>query len=546
MTLSPDTFPPREPSAAMLRALFAGFVVLHIAVWTALPLAFTDALPVDVVEGVIWGQGWQLGYDQPPLQAWLLGSANWLFDYQRWAVYLLSQLLVAISVWAVWRLGRWIVSPLGALVSVLLLEGVLFFNLVTPNLFPDLIEMPLWALAAWSFYRALRFGLLKDWAILGVLLAATAYGKYVGAVLASVMVGFMLAEPYARRCWRTPGPYLCAGLCVLLLVPHLWWGLQHDFPTIERFHESAKPTDGVLHHLLAFAGFTGGQLAIVLPAALLTIALVGFRRGAPRLSLRGAPTPFDRRFVATLALGPFLVTVLAAALTTLNFRVHWGQAMWCLSGLFTVVFLVPTADRAGLRRFGGVWAGLFLVIALVYAGSNSSVSYVRSLGFPVLAEGSEAEHVMYRMQREADYPAQDLADAVTNRWHEKVGDRLAYVVGNKWVAGNIAFFSPDHPLVVRDGRPEDSPWIDAETLRRRGAVIVWDLGHDSNGISATLQRRFPMMELQPPLALPWKTDAKVPPVRIMWGIVYPSEASGLSPSVPAEGPYKGGILVRPK
>jgi 4-amino-4-deoxy-L-arabinose transferase-like glycosyltransferase len=110
------------------KACFAGFALLHVAVWTTLPLLVTHSLPVDLVEGVIWGQGWRLGYDQPPFQAWLLGAVDSVSGYQRWAVYLTSQLLIAVAFWAVWKLSRLIVRPLGALVAVVLLEDVLFFN----------------------------------------------------------------------------------------------------------------------------------------------------------------------------------------------------------------------------------------------------------------------------------------------------------------------------------------------------------------------------------------------------------------------------------
>src|SRR5262249_26367816 len=158
----------------------------------------------------------------------------------RWSVYLLSQLLVAVSLWAVWRLARSIVTPLGALISVLVLEGVLFFNYGTPNLFPGLIELPFWALATWSFFRALPVCRSRGRMLLGLCLAGAAYAKYVGAVLAAVMIGFMLVEPRARRRWRTPGPYLCAGLCLLLLAPHLWWAFRHGFQTVEHIRQVSR------------------------------------------------------------------------------------------------------------------------------------------------------------------------------------------------------------------------------------------------------------------------------------------------------------------
>jgi 4-amino-4-deoxy-L-arabinose transferase-like glycosyltransferase len=497
-------------------------VLLHVAAWTALPLRFTHALPLDTAEGAIWGQGWQLGYSQPPLQAWLLGTADLLSGYQRWTVYLLSQLLVAVSFWGVWRLAALIVSPLGALLSVLILEGVPFFNFMTPNLYPDLIELPFWALAGWSLYRALRFARPLDWALLGVWLAIAAYGKYVSALLAAVMVGFMVVEPQARRCWRTPGPYLCAVLCLILLSPHLWWAYQRGFPPVEHFQHSAQPTVGVPGWITAWVGFGAGQLAMVMLAGLLTLALGLARGGEGRISLATAPTTFDRRFVATLGLGPFVLAFAIALLSGLQFRFHWGTAMWCFIGLFAVVYLVPSTDAPGLRRFARAWASVFVLVAVAYAAANQGVAYAQQWT-AVAATGFPSKFTLRRIQEEAAFPAPELAAAITQRWHQKVGDRLAYIVGKKWIAGVITFFSPDHPLAVLDGASEvQSTWIDMARLRQQGAVVVWDPSRNGDNAAELLCRRFPTVEWQPPIVLAWHTGANLPPLRIQWGIVYPA------------------------
>jgi hypothetical protein len=503
-------------------ALFAGLVSLHVVAWTVLPLICTHALPMDTAEGVIWGQGWQLGYVHPPLQAWILGGLGELFGNQRWAVYLASQLLITAGFVAVWRLAGLIVTPLGALVSVAMLEGVAFFNLMTPNLFPDLVELPFWALATWSFYRALRFGHRPDWVLLGLWLAGAAYAKYVGAILAVVMIAFMLVEPRARRSWRTAGPYVTAGLCLLLLAPHLWWIVLHDSSSIQRFGVSARPTSGIVQRLSGLAGFTFGELGLVAGAGLLALALRGAGRRDRPVPLAGAPTPFDRRFVATLALGPFFLTWLVAAVSGLWFRAHWGYAMWSFIGLFAVIFLVPAVGELDLRRFGSAWMGMFLLMAAAYGGSGVLAPY--------LLRGGDHPHLLRRVSMEATFPGRDLAEAITRGWHDKVGDRLPYVIGSKWLAGQVGFFAADRPLVLRDADPARSLWIDPEDVRRRGAVVVWDpradfrTGGQYPGWLARSdpRQRFPTMEVQPPIVLPWKTAARLPPLEVRWGIVYPS------------------------
>jgi hypothetical protein len=512
----------RDLSPAKASLLFGSWLLLHLAVWTALPLIFTRALPVDLVEGVIWGQGWQLGYDQPPFQGWLLGFLDSVFGYQRWVVFLASQILVAICLWAVWRLARLIVTPLGALISVMLLDGVLFFNFASPNLFPDLIELPFWALATWSFYRALRFGRLLDWLLLGLCLAAAAYGKYVSFVLALVMVGFMLLEPQARRAWRKSGPYLCAALCLLLLVPHLWWAVQRNFPTVSHIDQVSRPTRGLLDHIVALGGFVGGEFGLICMTAFLLLMLVPSRAAPRTISLAGAPTTFDRRFIATMALGPISLMLVSAVVGNVEFRVHWAYAMWCFIGLFAVVFLLPGVDKRAVRRFVWAWTGVFVLVALLFAGANGLASRASSLHLPAVSLEIPSKHVLQRLQREADFPARRLADAITEDWRRRVGAPLAYVIGNKRIAGNISFFSTDHPLVLRDGNPAGSPWIDMSDLRERGAAVVWEPDDDTNNIAAILQQRFPSMEMQPPTLIPSPSRPGLPQRRFLWGILAPA------------------------
>ncbi|MGH6883125.1 MAG: hypothetical protein ACREFM_19540, partial [Hypericibacter sp.] len=168
------------------------------------------------------------------------------------------------------------------------------------------------------------------------------------------------------------------------------------------------------------------------------------------------------------------------------------------------------------------WAGVFVLVAVLFAGANSLASRASPLRLPAVSWEVPSKHVLRRLQREADFPARLLADAVTEGWRRRVGAPLAYVIGNKWVAGNVSFFSTDHPLVLRDGSPEGSPWIDMADLRRRGAVVVWEPGDDPNNISATLQQWFPSMQMQPPILIASPSSPELPPRRFSWGILAPA------------------------
>ena len=76
--------------------------------WTALPALLYPNLPLDLIEALVYGREWQLGYDKlPPLPWWLVEIANLTIGHD-FAYYLLAQVAVVAAfagVFARWR-GR--------------------------------------------------------------------------------------------------------------------------------------------------------------------------------------------------------------------------------------------------------------------------------------------------------------------------------------------------------------------------------------------------------------------------------------------------------
>ena len=107
---------------------FAAFLGLHTAVWTALPSLLYPNLPLDLIEALIYGREWQLGYDKlPPLPWWLVEIAYRLVGYD-FAYYLLAQVAVVAALGVVWLAARPLAGPLGALVAVLIVDGRHYLN----------------------------------------------------------------------------------------------------------------------------------------------------------------------------------------------------------------------------------------------------------------------------------------------------------------------------------------------------------------------------------------------------------------------------------
>src|SRR5262252_4156069 len=256
------------------RAGFAAFTLLHAALWTALPATLYPNLPLDLIEALTYGREWQLGYDKlPPLPWWLIEIAYQAFGVD-WAYYLISQITVLAAFALVWTLARRLVGPVGALVAVLIVDGLHYFNFTAPKFNHDVIQLPFWALAGVSFHAALRTGRLGHWAVLGVALGLAFWAKYFVVVLGLPLVVFMLIDPRARRCLATPGPYIAAAISLVIIAPHLVWLYESHWLPLSYAASRAKATSGLLDHFTHPALFAVAQLFWLLPTIIIALPLL--------------------------------------------------------------------------------------------------------------------------------------------------------------------------------------------------------------------------------------------------------------------------------
>src|SRR5262245_28628793 len=102
--------------------VFAAFAALHFVVWTALPALLFRNLPLDLIEALVYGREWQLGYDKlPPLPWWMVEAAYRLFGADVF-YYALAQIAVLAAFGFVFLLGRHLAGSTGALVAVLIID----------------------------------------------------------------------------------------------------------------------------------------------------------------------------------------------------------------------------------------------------------------------------------------------------------------------------------------------------------------------------------------------------------------------------------------
>src|ERR1700734_2007219 len=271
----PEMTPARRPAFAAgffgwieerPRAAFAAFLALHFVVWTALPTLLYANLPLDLIEALTYGREWQLGYDKlPPLPWWLVEIMHRAFGTDA-AYYALAQAAVIIAFIAVWATARPLVGATGALIAVLIIDGMHYFQYTAVKFNHDVIQLPFWALAGYAFHAALKRGRLAHWLLLGFAFGSALWAKYFVVVLATPYALFLIFDRDARRALATPGPWLALIVALVIAAPHVVWLFQSDFLPLAYAEHRASDVRGWYDPVLHPAAFIGSQIFFLLPS----------------------------------------------------------------------------------------------------------------------------------------------------------------------------------------------------------------------------------------------------------------------------------------
>ena len=475
---------------------FVVFCVLHIAVWTVVPTVLYPNLPLDLIEARTYGPEWQLGYDKlPPMPWWAIEAMYRLFGAD-WSFYLLAQIVVIAAFAIVWSAALPLVGAAGALVSVLIIDGLHYFNFTSVKFNHDVVQLPFWALAGLAFHRALRSGRIGWWALLGVALGLAFWAKYFIVMLALPMLLFMLIDREARRTLATAGPYVAVAVGLLVILPHLSWLIANDFLPLAYAEARAAPVRGPLDHLTRPLIFTVGQLFWLVPSLLIALPLF-YPRPSARSPVGDAR---DGKIFALIVFGPAILLVAGSLITGRRLFTMWGYPFWLFLGLLIVIHAGVVIDRLRLSRISAIWAIVTIAYVFAFIADYAVLPFVG---------------VRYRASL---FPGDRLAAEISQRFHEVTGVPLEYVIADMWLGGNIHHYAPTHPLTLIDGKPARSPWIDPADLRVHGAAVVWT-GEDRSNLPGPYADIARGAQVQPPFELPMRWGHGT--VRVGWAILRP-------------------------
>jgi len=467
-----------HPERVDPQKLFYLILLLHLLIWTLGPLLVRSGLPYDVAEGIAWGHQWQLGYNKhPPLTAWLLALVTRLGGDPEWPSYLLAQLAILSAFWAIWKLAGKIVEPWPALASVMLLEGVIFYNLKSTTFTPDTLQTPIWAFTTLFFYQALTTRRRVYWLLVGLFCGLAVLTKYQAAVLFVAMLSVSVLTQAGRDSLKTAGPYLAILAGIVVTAPHFYWSWQHHFPEIQyalvnvnRAHPITDELSFWYRHLLPPLLNLKNVLATLIPVLLMGSFL--YARKATGFS----GLKWQRKFVLMMGGVPYLFTLIASLVSGGNFAARWNIPDFYLVGLLLILWLRSPFRPRQIHRFMVAFLIIFLLIPIFRFG-----------------------YIYYRSQTPAglgdyfhDFPARRVTTRVQKLWNQHYSQPLRYVAGRHYLAAFVAAYADSHPAAYFDWQRSQSAYIDVAVMHKAGAVFLWTVENgEPDRMPVAIRQRFP-------------------------------------------------------
>src|ERR1700730_3942685 len=489
----------RPSLAVWLGALAQGLL------WLLVPSLFYAGPPGDLPSVLAVGHEFQLGtYLGPPLAFWLAELAYDLAGRSLVGVYLLSQVCVVVTYGAVFALGTSIVGAQHAALAVLLMVGVAAFTVPTPDFGPVILTMPLWAIILLHYWRAVGERRRAYWLPLAIEIGLLLLTTYVGLILVGLLVLFTFANRRARGALNSYDPLITVVVIGVVMGPHLIWladwgeGLR---PMLLRL----RTPEAVVGNLVAWLR----QIALIFAAHAGLIVLVALVAGWPWPRHDPAPVivrrpldPFARQFVYFFALAPAFAGTLVAVLIGWSAPVGGIAPLVILSGLLVVVAAGDGIEFNRQRVVIAAWFGLLIIPALMAVASV--------VGLPWL-----------NVDLKVTYPAQAMARFFSESFERRTGAPLKIVTGDPRTAALIALGAPSRPSLFLDATPERSPWVTADAIKSKGAIVVWPTTDTAGTPPAEIKERFPDLVPEVPRAFERSVQGQLPLLRIGWAVIRP-------------------------
>ncbi len=401
--------------------LFYTFVTMHLILWTLVPSLTNNNLPLDTIEALAWGSNLDWGFNKhPPASAFFTEFFFQIFGNKDWAYYLLSQIFLVFSFFIIFKFSEEVYkNKIFGLLSVLILEGIYFYNYTTPEFNVYISELPFWTLTVYYAYKANFRNNFKDWALLGFFGAIGFLSHYLFSYLLLSIALFFIYIFFKNKRFNFK-LLIALEIFIITLIPHLLWLVENDYITITYgLHRTGSGLNDkeLVDYIIYPLSFLLKQIGILIPFWIMLLILVG--KFKFKLNFK------DAKFLFLIFINflPIILIAVTSLLTGSKIKTMWLTPFYLFFGIFFIYLFQKQINLKKLKSFFISLLFFFILSPIIY----STVS-------------------LSQKDKRTDYPGKKIAIKTQYTWDQDFDEPINVVLGSEWDAGNLSYHLKSRPV----------------------------------------------------------------------------------------------------
>ena len=401
--------------------LFYIFILTHLILWTFIPSLTNNNLPLDTIEALAWGGNLDWGFNKhPPASAFFAKLFFQIFGNNDWAYYLLSQIFLTFSFIIIFKFSQEIYrDKIFGFISVLILEGIYFYNYTSPEFNVYISELPFWTLTVYYSYKAFLKDYFKDWALIGFFGSIGFLSHYLFSYLLLSIALFFIFSFWKKKRFNFKS-IIALEVFIIMVIPHLIWLIDNDFITFTYgIHRTGSEMGdkNLVDHLIYPVSFLLKQIGILIPFWIMLYMLIN------KLKVKLDFKDKKLLFLFFINFVPLALIALTSFLIGSKIKTMWLTPFYLYFGLFFIYLFQKHINLKKLKNFYISFLIFFLLSPIFY----SAVSITQK-------------------DKRTDYPGKQIAEKIQYVWSQDHREPITVVLGDEWFAGNLSYHLESRPV----------------------------------------------------------------------------------------------------
>ena len=395
------------------------FLLSHFVIWILIPSISNNNLPLDTIEALAWGSNLDWGFNKhPPLSAFAVEVFYQIFGNQDWAYYFLSQLFVVSAFFIVFKFSEdFLKNKIHSLISILLLEGIFFYNFTTPEFNVNVCQLPFWALTVYYCWKGLKQDDITSWLLFGLFAGLGILSKYLFIYLL-IALGVFFIYLIINKKLNFKWLISLIGFFIVLL-PHLIWLVDNSYTTITyALHRTGiEDSNFFINHISYPSIFLGKQIGILIPFFVMFFFIVS--KFKTKINFK------DKKliFLIIINIVPIILIFLTSLFMGVKIRTMWMTPFYLFMGVLFVYIFQKKIVLSRLKYLFSIFLILFISSPIIYF-------YIS----------------ITQTNKRTDYPGKEISQIVQKKWENNFVNKIGLVGGDEWYGGNLSYHLKDRPV----------------------------------------------------------------------------------------------------